>query len=382
MKTSVLIKPITHKNEKRIGVIFSFDKALNEIAKTVNGYKYSKTLKHFHYPNTKETLRKLAENFTAVAEVKMEGAFDKPVKEQTENTVLTAGKTNTAELVWELSPEGKQKIQKFKYWLQSKRYSASTITTYADALKAFLKFYRHKPVAEINNEDVINFNNEFVLKHGLSSSYQNQVVNAIKLFFKTVENKTIDVDLIHRPKRQKLLPNVLSKEEVKLILNAHNNIKHKTMLSIIYSCGLRCGELIALKPEHVDDKRGVLIIKQAKGRKDRIAPLSNKIVDMLREYHNANKPDVYLFEGQIKGEPYDSGSLQKVLKQAVEKVKINKPVTLHWLRHSYATHLLENGTDLRYIQEILGHSSSKTTEIYTHVSTKNIQKITSPFDYL
>ena len=124
------------------------------------------------------------------------------------------------------------------------------------------------------------------------------------------------------------------------------------------------------------------IIKQSKGRKDRIAPLSDKIIVMLREYFTVSKPKIYLFEGQIKGMPYDERSLQNVLKQSLAKVNIIKPVSLHWLRHSYATHLLENGTDLRYIQEILGHSSSKTTEIYTHVSTKNIQKIVSPFDYL
>ena len=154
------------------------------------------------------------------------------------------------------------------------------------------------------------------------------------------------------------------------------------MLSLIYSCGLRCGELLSLKPEHIDSKRGLLIIKQAKGRKDRIAPLSVKILTMLREYYIASKPNIYLFEGSKKGEQYDARSLQQVLKQGVAKANITKPVSLHWLRHSYATHLLENGTDLRYIQEILGHSSSRTTEIYTHVSTKSIQNIVSPFDYL
>lgn len=154
------------------------------------------------------------------------------------------------------------------------------------------------------------------------------------------------------------------------------------MLSLIYSCGLRCGELLRLKPEHVDSKRNILIIKQAKGKKDRIVPLSNKTIQLLRTYFTAFKPKVYLFEGEKAGTPYNESSLQKVLKQCVKKAGIKKPVTLHWLRHSYATHLLENGTDLRYIQEILGHSSSKTTEIYTHVSTQNIQKITSPFDTL
>ena len=154
------------------------------------------------------------------------------------------------------------------------------------------------------------------------------------------------------------------------------------MLSLIYSCGLRCGELIKLKPEDVDGKRGLLLVKQAKGRKDRIVPLSPKILQLLREYYIACKPEIYLFEGQKKGEPYDERSLQQVLKQSLRKCNITKPVSLHWLRHSYATHLLENGTDLRYIQEILGHTRSTTTEIYTHVSNLSIQKVVSPFDTL
>jgi len=190
------------------------------------------------------------------------------------------------------------------------------------------------------------------------------------------------VDKIHRPKRSKVLPNVLSKEEIKLILNAHSNIKHKMMLSLIYSCGLRRSELINLKPQDIDSKRNIVLLKNAKGKKDRITPLSPIILEMLRNYYNGYKPKTWLFEGQIVGEQYSEQSLQSVLKQALQKAGNTKPVTLHWLRHSYATHLLESGTDLRYIQELLGHSSSKTTEIYTHVSTKSIQQIKSPFDDL
>lgn len=264
----------------------------------------------------------------------------------------------------------------------SKRYSASTIKTYSEALKSFLVFYREKSLSEITNEDVIIYNNNFILKNNLSASYQNQIVNAIKLFFRTVQNKQIEVDKIHRPKRAKILPNVLSKEEIKLILNAHSNIKHKIMLSLIYSCGLRRSELLHLKFADIDSKRGIVIIRQGKGKKDRIVPLSLKILGLLRDYYIAFKPKIWLFEGQNQGEMYSEYSLQSVLKQALQKVGTTKPVTLHWLRHSYATHLLENGTDLRYIQELLGHSSSKTTEIYTHVSTKSIQQIKSPFDDL
>jgi integrase/recombinase XerD len=154
------------------------------------------------------------------------------------------------------------------------------------------------------------------------------------------------------------------------------------MLSLIYSCGLRCEELLNLRPEHIDSKRGLVLIKQAKGKKDRIVPLSLKILELLREYYKTAKPINCLFEGQTKGEKYDERSLQLVLKQSLAKSNITKPATLHWLRHSFATHLLVNGTDLRYIQELLGHSRSTTTEIYTHVSNKQLQRIVSPFDTL
>ena len=140
--------------------------------------------------------------------------------------------------------------------------------------------------------------------------------------------------------------------------------------------------LLNLKPDHIDSKRHLLIIKNAKGRKDRIAPIPEKLIVLLRDYYKKFKPQLWLFEGQKKGEQYSATSLQQVLKGSLKKCGINKPVTLHWLRHSYATHLLESGTDLRYIQELLGHKSSKTTEIYTHVTDKSLQKIKSPFDDL
>ncbi|MGA9637285.1 tyrosine-type recombinase/integrase [Flavobacterium sp.] len=280
------------------------------------------------------------------------------------------------------SPEGITQIEKFKQWMRSKRYAESSIATYSEALKSFLVFYREKPITEITNEDVIIYNNEYILKNKLSESYQNQTVNAIKLFFQTIRETKMMIDKIHRPKRAKVLPNVLSKEEVKSILEAHSNLKHKTMLSMIYSCGLRRSELLNLKFSDIDSKRNIVLLKNAKGKKDRIAPLSPKILAMLREYYIEYKPKIWLFEGQNAGEQYSEQSLQSVLKQALKKAGNTKPVTLHWLRHSYATHLLESGTDLRYIQELLGHSSSKTTEIYTHVSTKNIQQIKSPFDDL
>ena len=280
------------------------------------------------------------------------------------------------------SKEGFLHIQKFKNYLQSKRYSENTIRTYLDALRSFLVFHNKKLLIHINNDDVIEYNNEYILKNKLSESYQNQIVNAIKLYFKTIQEKNLDIEKVHRPRRKKILPNVLSKEEIKSILEAHSNIKHKAMLSMIYSSGLRRSELLNLKTTDIDSKRNIVIIRQSKGKKDRITPLSPKILELLREYYKVHKPTKFLFEGQKIGTNYSEQSLQSVLKQALQKANIKKPVTLHWLRHSYATHLLESGTDLRYIQELLGHNSSKTTEIYTHVSTKSLQQIKSPFDDL
>jgi integrase/recombinase XerD len=275
----------------------------------------------------------------------------------------------------------KESIQTFIRYLNSKRYSSNTIKVYSDSMSTFLRYFSMKVITDITNDDLIDFNNNYILKNNFSSSFQNQVVNAVKLYFSAIQHKKMDVELIHRPRREKVLPNVLSKEEVKAILDAPYNLKHRAMLAMIYSCGLRRGELLSLTKFDIDSKRMVVIIRMAKGKKDRIVPLSPKILRLLRDYYKSYTPKEFLFEGQGGGK-YSEKSLENVFIQSLLKARNKKPVTLHWLRHSYATHLLESGTDLRYIQDLLGHKSSKTTEIYTHVSTKNIQNIRSPFDDL
>lgn len=383
----VIITPIEINNETFLSVRFPYKQELISIIRCIKYAHWNKQTKSWLVPDIPAN------------KVHLENIFHNDYFTTTKEATSTVkeGVMESEEYKWP-SPEGEQvkfgieakipnqeaieKIELFKKFMRSRRYSESTVNAYSDAIKTFLAHHTRKSISEISNQDIIIFNNEYILARNCSASFQNQVVNAIKLFFLEIANSKIDINLIHRPKRQKLLPNILSKQEVKSILDAPQNIKHKMMLSLIYACGLRCGELRKLKPEHVDSRRKVLIIKQAKGRKDRIAPLSDKIIDMLRSYYKLFRPKVYLFEGAIIGEPYDERSLQNVLKQSIAKAGIKKPVTLHWLRHSYATHLLENGTDLRYIQEILGHTSSRTTEIYTHVSTHSIQKIVSPFDTL
>lgn len=333
----------------RIAVEFPNKKEFIERFKLLKGRKWSSSLKVWHLPDTEEYRKQF-------------GLLQKFEEHLTSGIVL--------------------KINEFEDWMTSKRYSDNTIKTYLDSIKVFFNFFDSKSYQEITNDDIIYFNNEYILKRKLSSTYQNQFVNALKLFYRIVDKKELDINLIHRPRTEKKLPRVLSKEEVKFILEAHGNLKHRTMLSLIYACGLRRAELLNITFKDINRDRMTLHVYQSKGKKDRIVPLSPKILDMLEDYYKAYKPKVWMFEGQKEGTQYSPTSLQKVLAQALKKAKINKPVTLHWLRHSYAAHLLESGTDLRYIQELLGHNSSRTTEIYTHVSKKQIENIKSPFDDL
>lgn len=366
---TILLQRATHNNTAVVCIRFSRNEEVLQLLRPLR-VQWSKTMGSWYLPFREGMGQEFSSIFKGIAYIDYK------------DLLIPIVQTSVTPQLPVLSLEAMDKLHEFKNWLSSKRYSSNTIATYTDALQTFLRFHADKPLNEISNNDVIIFNNDYILKRHFSASFQNQVVNAIKLFFNVIENAQLDPQLIHRPKRPKLLPNVLSKQEVKQILGALSNIKHRAMLSLIYSCGLRRSELLNLKINDVDSKRYLLIVRQSKGRKDRIAPLSEKILVVLRDYYTAYKPKVWLFEGQDKSGRYDESSLGAVLHQAVAKCGISKPVTLHWLRHSYATHLLENGTDLRYIQEILGHSRSTTTEIYTHVSNKSIQKIVSPFDSL
>jgi len=333
--------------------------------------------------NTPDNLRLIFKVFKGVAWIDTSLVFNNVETKTRNSNVKKANPPLVRVNLPVLDAENENRILKFIEWLKSARYSQSTVKTYCESLKVFFRYLNNKLPDDIGNDDLIDFNNHYILKNGYSASFQNQVVNAIKLYFKKIESRKLDIEAIKRPRREKKLPNVLSKQEVERLLKAASvNIKHQSALSLIYSCGLRRGELINLKLTDVDSNRGLLLIRNAKGKKDRVSPLSDKVIEMLRKNYRKNKTEVFLFEGWKKGIKYSERSVEEVLKKYVKLAAINKPVTLHWLRHSYATHLLENGTDLRYIQEILGHKSSKTTEIYTHVSTKQLQKIKSPFDDL
>jgi integrase/recombinase XerD len=359
---------------KQIRVKLPKDEADIEFLRTFKYARWNKAEYHWVIPNYGNNLQLLQNYFnTRIINLDFEKepitkpspVYDQPI------------------VIPELAPltnEQRVEIDRFGKWMEHKRYSPSTIETYMQAITVFLRFIAPKSSAEATNEDMQRYVYQYMIPRRLSYSYQNQAINSAKLFFKLITGSALVTEQLERPRREHKLPNILSKEEVKAIIHAPINQKHRTMLSLIYACGLRRSELLNLKPSHIDAKRHLLSVLNGKGKKDRVIPISDKTITLLREYYKVYKPKTWLFEGQEAGVQYSETSLQEVLRHAVSKAAIHKPVSLHWLRHSYATHLLESGTDLRYIQELLGHKSSKTTEIYTHVTEKSLEKIKSPFD--
>ncbi len=273
-------------------------------------------------------------------------------------------------------------LTRFANYMRERRYSPRTIDAYTECLRIFFDYHSGKDFLEINNDDVSRFNQHYIIERKLSATYQTQFIKAIQLFYEKIPRKKLILSEIERPRKGRFLPRVLSKEDVGRIIGSTINLKHRAMLAVIYACGLRRSELLNMKISDVDSKRNVIIIRHGKGDKDRLVPLSSKILTLLREYFKLYRPQTWLFEGQEPNTPYSETSLHKVFTKAKERAGIKTSFTLHCLRHCYATHLLEAGTDLRYIQELLGHKHSTTTEIYTHVSTRSIQQIKSPFDDL
>ncbi len=270
-------------------------------------------------------------------------------------------------------------LEQFNRTLRLKGYSENTIRTYNAMFIKFLKVFKDREPEQITTDQIRRFLLWMIDTKGISSSYQNQLINAIKFYYEHVLKRSRQVYQLERPKKEKRLPGVLSLDEVQRLLGEINNTKHQAIISMIYSSGLRISELINLRISDIDSSRMQIRVVQSKGKKDRMTLLSEKMLVLLRTYFKRYKPRHWLFEGQTGGK-YSKTSIQKVFHKAKKAAGIRKHATVHTLRHSFATHLLESGTDLRYIQELLGHGSSKTTEIYTHVSTRKLSNIKSPLD--
>lgn len=365
---TIILFPLQHRNEKQIGIRFSHNLNIKFHLKKLSEVRWSQTHRTYYLKYTNPNKQLLLEHLQLLNCIIDYKAFLNSVSNKYSLQLPGIGDCYGAEL------------KRFKRWLTQKRLSPNTIKTYVEVTTFFLRYALLKNTTHFNERFIEAFNYDFVVKPNKSISYQNQCISGIKKF---LQFKNISIEELHlkRPQKEKRLPIVLSKEEIKLLLNATSNLKHKALLSLIYSAGLRIGEAINIRINHIDSKRMLIFIPNAKGKKDRYTLLSKTLLHLLRKYYQQYQPKQYLFEGQNSNQ-YSSTSAQKVLQNLVQKVGITKRVTLHTLRHSFATHLLENGTDIRYIQELLGHSSPKTTMIYTHVSNTSIQKIKNPFDSL
>ncbi len=387
MKT-VIAERVIHKGDNRIALKFPYDNKLIAIVKGFPDARWSGQQKFWHIADRKDVITFLLKAFHGSAYIdysalRVVRAEKIDVNQKaSQRTQVKKIKVSYDSALPALSEKGKEDIEQYRRWMESNRFPVSTVQTYSAMMVKFLRFCRPKEAAECTSDDLVKLVEEYILPNGLSFSFQNQMISAVKKFYSTVYKTVIDPGDISRPRRQKRLPNVLSRDEVKRILSSLTNEKHRVMLSLIYACGLRRSELLNLVPADIERSRNLLRIRQAKGYKDRVVPVSDRTIEMVETCMMHNKPQKYVFEGQWPGKPFSKSSLAKVLEKACSRAGISANVTLHWLRHSYATHLLESGTSVRYIQELLGHSSSRTTEIYTHVTTTSIQKIRSPFDDL
>ncbi len=262
--------------------------------------------------------------------------------------------------------------------LEIKRYALNTCKIYISLFEKFINQYPDKDILELSEQEIRAYL-QLLIHQKKSNSYINQSINSIKFYYEVVMGMPNRFYSIERPRKEQKLPQVISKEEILAMIANTNNIKHRCIISLLYSAGLRRSELLNLKLIDIDSKRMLVFIRNAKNNRDRYSLLSEKVLKDLRNYYKQWKPKEYLFEGQ-KGGKYSNTSVENIIIKAAQKARIFKRVTPHMLRHSFATHLLENGTDLRYIQTLLGHSSSKTTEIYTQVATNNLRSIKNPLD--
>jgi len=274
-------------------------------------------------------------------------------------------------------------LLEFEQKLILQRYSLNSIRNYKSAVKSFLETAEKKfsHPNELNEEMIEKYVLWKVQKHKVGVSHQRMIIASIDKFYKSLYNRKLDIKHLYPSRKSHSLPNYLTKEEVRKLIAKVENIKHRCIIKLLYGSGLRLSELLHLKVSDIDSKSMIIHIRKSKGNKDRVVMLSNSLLQELRIYFKKHKPNDFLFEGQTGG-IYSAKSVQMVVKKAASKAGIKKQVTPHTLRHSFATHLLESGTDVRFIQELLGHNSIKTTEIYTHITNISKSKIKSPLDSL
>ncbi len=342
---------------KELKITFRY--SIDSIAKVkkLKGYRWDPQEKAWYILNNKDNIRDLDKLFHTEG---INAVNEKTVSDHLESTIYLQMKDE----------------------LILKGYSYKTMISYLGHIKRFEEFL-NITITDISTENIKSYMYYLLHDKETSHSFANQALSSIKFLWKHILHRSDqEIEMLPRPKKEFKLPNVLSKEEVNRILNALQNEKHKTILFLIYSAGLRVGEVVRLQINDIDTNRMLIKIRQGKGRKDRYTLLSEVALKQLKRYYILYKPERWLFPGGKEDSFLTERTVERIFENACAIVKIKSGVSVHSLRHSFATHLLEGGTDLRYIQELLGHSSSKTTEIYTHVSEKKLSNIRSPLDDL
>jgi len=369
----ITLKHLLINGQKYIGFQHHQDKVIEALVLQLDQVQWSKDFSMQYVPNNKKNLKKIFSLFKGVVWLNLKYFFvNKPLHTGHSDIDLKRYRSRKTTPGYKACPES------YLRKLEVKKYANSTAKSYISAFEKFINYFPTSNVVELDEEDVYAYIQHLV-HFQKSNSYINVAINAIKFYFEIVLGMPNRFYSIERPRSENTLPRILAKSEVKSILRSIKNIKHRCIISLLYSAGLRRNEIVDLKISDIDSKRMMIHIRAAKGKKDRYTVLSEKILKDLRYYYIKCKPKVFLFEGP-KGQQYSVSSVRKILVKAVSAAGIRKRVTPHTLRHSFATHLLEDGVDLRYIQTLLGHSSSKTTEIYTHVAKHKLLGIKSPLD--
>lgn len=365
---SITLKHLYINNKKCIGLQFKNNKVLQALVDRLPDSNWSDEYGMFFILNNKNNLELIFNTFRGVAWVNGNYFFtERPINLEAPKVDMTYLRNRILKKGYKPCPE------EYLLKLELKRYAESTVRNYVACFEAFINHYPDTDPIDLNEMDVRSYLQKLI-QQGKSNSHINLSINSIKFFYEIVHGMPNRFYSIERPRKEKQLPEVLSKEEVLRIIENTNNIKHKCIVSLLYSSGLRRGELLNLSVLDIDSKRMAVIVKSGKGKKDRHTILSPSILNDLKTYYKEFRPKHYLFEGP-KGGKYSSSSVLSIVDSAAKKAGITRKVTPHMLRHSFATHLLENGTDIRHIQILLGHSSTKTTEIYTHVANRSFMEI-------
>ena len=372
----ILLKPLLHKGQEQIGIFFSKDIELNLIIRRIKGIRWSQTHKCWYLPlsqssyNTIQEMLQSKGNLDATLLKKFVTKKEAVHSTFADTEQKKSKKTIAATPAWKLSKANLEELRKFVEQLQLKAYSVSTVRTYRSEFLQLLLLLKKKPVHDLTPDDLRRYMIYAMEKQGITENTAHSRLNALKFYFEQVLGREKFFWQIPRPKKPFQLPNVLGEKEITNLFKALGNLKHKAILFTAYSAGLRVSETVNLKLQDIDSDRMQIKIRSGKGKKDRYVGLSPVLLDILRSYIRLSKPrpTKFLFESENTGEAYSSRSAQKIFQRAKEKAGIRKEVSFHSLRHSFATHLLEKGIDIRFIKDILGHF------MWTSSLRKNLEK--------